>query len=98
MIASSVPKGDGEPKSTTNPVFFCVLFQLIVVPLFTQNVLFPFAPGISGVAEAPYSCASHPQHTLRVGSTGVAGVTQGLRVGFRANVLALLRERRKAAQ
>jgi hypothetical protein len=53
MIASSDPNGDDVPKSTTKPVFFCVVFQIIVVPVFTQKVLFPFALGILGVADAP---------------------------------------------
>jgi hypothetical protein len=53
MIASSVPNGDGDPKSTTKPVFFCVVFHMIVVPVLTQNVPFPFAPGKLGVADAP---------------------------------------------
>src|SRR5277367_5256213 len=55
MIASSEPKAAGDPKSTTKPVFFCVLFHTIFVPVLTQNVLFAFALAILGVAEAPSS-------------------------------------------
>src|SRR5271167_3048447 len=55
IIASSEPKAAGDPKSTTKPVFFCVLFHTIFVPVLTQNVLFAFALAILGVAEAPSS-------------------------------------------
>src|SRR6202167_4261883 len=53
IIASSEPKAAGDPKSTTKPVFFCVLFDTIFVPVLTQNVLFALASAIPGVAEAP---------------------------------------------
>ena len=45
-------KGEEGPKSKTNPVFLDWLFQLTVVPTFTQNGAFDLAPGIPGVTEA----------------------------------------------
>jgi hypothetical protein len=42
-----------HPESTAKPLFFSVLIQTIVVPVFTKNVLFPFASGIPDDAEAP---------------------------------------------
>ena len=51
MIVSE-PKGEDGPKSKTKPVFFDPLFQLTVVPAFTQKGAFPLAFGMLGVAEA----------------------------------------------
>jgi len=52
MAAPAGSKGAEGPKSTTNPVFFDRLFQVMVVPLFTQKGALDFAPGISGVTAA----------------------------------------------
>ncbi len=53
MIApSGVSNGEESPKSRTKPVFFDVLCHVTVVPTFTQNGAFGFAPGMLGVTEA----------------------------------------------
>ena len=40
------------PKSKTKPIFLDSLFQVTVVPTFTQKGLFALAPAIPGVTEA----------------------------------------------
>src|SRR5271167_1186867 len=52
MMAPSGSNGDASLTSTTNPTFLLLLFQTTVVPTLTQNVEFPLAPGMLGVAEA----------------------------------------------
>jgi len=49
-----VPWSNGEegPKSKTKPIFLDSLFQVTVVPTFTQKGLFALAPAIPGVTEA----------------------------------------------
>jgi hypothetical protein len=51
-MMSSVSNGVFGPMSTIKPSCFVSLFQVTVVPAFTQKVEFPFAPWILGVAEA----------------------------------------------
>ena len=45
-------KGEEDSKSMTKPVFLDVLCQVMVVPVFTQNVALPRAFGILAVASA----------------------------------------------
>src|SRR5208283_332969 len=52
MIAPAGSNGEVSLGSTTNPTFLLVLFQMTVVPTFTQKVELPLAPGMLGVAEA----------------------------------------------
>jgi hypothetical protein len=52
MIAPPDSKGEEGPKSTKNPVSFAWLFQVTVVPLFTQNGELDLILGILGVIEA----------------------------------------------
>ena len=53
-MMSGVSNGDVGPMSTTKPWCFVSLFQITVVPAFTQKVELPFAPGMPGVAEAAF--------------------------------------------
>ena len=55
MMAPSGSNGDASLTSTTNPTFLLLLFQTTVVPALTQNVEFPLAPGMLGVAEAEFA-------------------------------------------
>ena len=52
MIAPPESKGEDGPKSTKNPVSFAWLFQVTVVPLFTQNGELDLILGILGMTEA----------------------------------------------
>jgi hypothetical protein len=52
MIAPPDSKGEEGPKSTKNPVSFALLFQVTLVPLFTQNGELDLILGILGVIEA----------------------------------------------
>jgi hypothetical protein len=52
IVPSGTSNGEEGPKSRTKPVFLDELCQVTVVPTFTQNDMFPFAFGMSGVADA----------------------------------------------
>jgi len=52
MVPSGTSNGEEGPKSRTKPVFLDALCQVTVVPTFTQNDMFPFPFGMSGVADA----------------------------------------------
>jgi hypothetical protein len=52
MMAPAGSKGDAGPTSTTKPLSLPVLFQVTVVPTFTQKSELPFAFAMLGVADA----------------------------------------------
>src|SRR5277367_4850859 len=53
MMAPSGSNGDVAPGSIMKPIFLLVLFQVTVVPTFTQKNALLLAPGMLGVEEAP---------------------------------------------
>jgi len=52
MMDLAGSNGEEGPKSTTKPVFLDVLFQVIVVPTFTQKSAFALDFGMLGMAAA----------------------------------------------
>jgi hypothetical protein len=52
MMAPAGSNGDAGPTSTTKPLSLPVLFQVTVVPTFTQKSELPFAFAMLGVADA----------------------------------------------
>lgn len=54
MMAPGGSNGDAGPTSTTKPLSFPVLFQVTVVPTFTQKSELPFGFGMLGVADAEF--------------------------------------------
>jgi hypothetical protein len=53
MMAPAGSKGDVVPGSTTKPIFLLVLFQITVVPAFTQKSALLLAFSVLAVEEAP---------------------------------------------
>src|SRR5271154_2179900 len=53
MMAPDGSNGDVVPASTTKPMFLLVLFQVTVVPAFTQKNALPFGVWMLAVEDAP---------------------------------------------
>src|SRR5271154_1638153 len=81
-MSSGGSNGEVGPISTTNPWCFVSLCQVTLVSTFTQNSLFPLAPGIPAVAEAAlavrltstrHGCEGDPQVLAAVHSEAGSG-------------------------